>query len=52
MQLATTIVAGINDSAFNLYHSNVVQGRLVFNVLIPTLPIFTLYSLVSGTPRS
>lgn len=52
LQLATNIVAGINDSAFNLYHINVVQGRLAFNVLIPILPTFTLYSLVSGTSRS
>lgn len=52
MQLATNSVASINDSAFNLYHINFVQGRLAFNVLIPILPIFALHSLVSGTPRS
>lgn len=52
MQLATKSVASINDSAFNLYHINFVQGRLAFNVLIPILPTFALHSLVSGTPRS
>lgn len=52
--LATTCVASIGDGTFSIdLHSRLLCARQVgLNVLIPSLPPFTLQFLVNGTHRS